>query len=61
MILNPTSVAVDTQGLIYVANTGSDTIEKLSLSGSTATRVGTVPFIPPSAYTRDPNAVVVIP
>jgi sugar lactone lactonase YvrE len=61
VISAPTSVACDGAGGLYVGNTGLDTVEKLAFDGSTATRAGTSPFIPTSAYMRDPSGIVRIP
>jgi hypothetical protein len=60
-IQNPTALAVDSSGVIYVGSTSQDTVEKLSFDGSTATRVGTVPFITASQFTLSPAAIEVVP
>jgi streptogramin lyase len=61
VIQNPTALAVDASGIIYVGSSSQDTIEKLSYDGTTATRVGSVPFVSASAFTLSPSAIVVVP
>lgn len=62
IISTPRGVATDSNGNIYVANIGRDTVEKLYYSGSgTATRTSATPFIGPSGFSRNPGQVVVIP
>jgi len=62
VIQGPVSVAADGQGFLYVASLALDTVEKLSYpGGATATRVGSSPFMPPSAHLRDPTSVTWVP
>lgn len=61
VIQNPTALAIDASGAIYVGSTSQDTVEKLSYDGTTATRIGSVPFISASAFTLSPSAIVVVP
>jgi hypothetical protein len=60
-IQNPTTVAVDATGNIYVGSTGQNTIEKLTFDGTIATRAALVPFIQANAYVRSPTGLAIIP
>lgn len=54
-------IAEDADGAIYIASasSGSNTIEKFTLSGGALTRVGTLPLIGPNVYTRSVSGIVV--
>ncbi len=60
-INTPTSIAVDASGYVYVGSSGTDTIEKMSFSGSTLTPVASSPFINMHVGVVNPTAIVVIP
>lgn len=61
IVLNPTAIAIDPSGYLYVANTGFNSVEKFLLSGGTVTRALNAPFIAPSAKFRAPTALMRIP
>lgn len=62
IINTPRAIATDASGAIYVGSSGTDTVEKLSWSGSgLATRALPGPLAGPSVYTQNPLAIVVVP
>lgn len=57
----PRSIAADKDGFLYVTSSGTDTIEKLSYSGTgTASRATAGPLIGPGITSQNPTSVMVI-
>lgn len=62
IINTPRAITADAAGDIYVGSSGTDTVEKLTWSGSgVATRALAGPLAGPSVYTQNPLAIVVVP
>lgn len=60
-ILDPYTLAVDSEGYVYVGASGQDAVEKLSFNGTTLTHVLSGPVVGPNIYTQNPTQVVVLP
>jgi hypothetical protein len=62
LINTPRSLACGSDGSIFVGSDGTDTVEKLSYSGSgMATRALGGTFRGPDVYTQNPSALAVVP
>lgn len=62
IINTPRAIATDSEGYIYVGSSGTETVEKLTWSGSgAATRVGTGPLIGPGIFSQNPTSITVVP
>lgn len=62
IINTPRSIAIDSNGYIYVGSSGTDTIEKLYWSGTgSATRATSGPLIGPGVFSQNPTSITVIP
>jgi hypothetical protein len=61
IISSPRALATDTSGAIYVGSDGTDTVEKLSWSGTgSATRALAGPLVGPSINSQNPTSILVI-
>lgn len=62
IINTPRAITTDANGFIYVGSSGTDTVEKLSWSGSgPAVRVGNGPLLGPGIFTQNPTSITVVP
>lgn len=62
VINTPRAIATDADGFIYVGSSGTETVEKLTWSGTgSATRAGTGTLIGPGIFSQNPTSITVIP